>query len=157
MAYSDKQRAQACKLVEANNGSIDEQTLNDIRMLLNAPNLPRSTVFRWMQDCNSATEKRLQDNYDTDPLPVLLDGVARSYIRHSETKNAMDRTNGPQAMTAVGIAIDKMRLMQGLPTEIIQVMPALIEEIGKAGYSASDVFGAMLQKFKTVNEARRAK
>lgn len=150
MAYSDKQRAQAIRLVEGNDGVIDHDTLASVRMLLNSPSLPYKTVQRWVNDKNVNGEK-IPDRYDTDPLDVLFEGVARTYIRHAETDQAKERTSGAQAMTAAAIAVDKMRLLQGLPTEIIAIAPTLTELISlinARGWSASTIFGNMLQRLK---------
>jgi hypothetical protein len=148
MAYSDKQRAQACKLVEANGGVIDKETLSAVRALLNAPSLPFMTVQRWLNHKNVNVVKE-PDRYDTEPLDVLFEGVARTYIRHAETDDAKLRTSGAQAMTAAAIAVDKMRLLQGLPTEIVAIAPTLtklIQIINERGWKASDVFEDMFQE-----------
>lgn len=157
MAYSDKARAQAIKLVEANDGVIDKRTLSDIRVLLKNPTLPFKTVQRWCDGKKASDEKRIEvDRYDTDPLPVLLEGVARTHIRHADSAQAVERINAQQAMTSAAIAIDKMRLLQGLPTEIIDTLPQLtklIELIKSRGWKASEVFEDLFRQYAEAENA----
>ena len=76
-------------------------------------------------------------------LDEQLELAAQRFVQHALRQEVVSSMNGQQAMTAAGIAIDKMRLLRGLPTEIVQIMPNLLERIRQSGLDAVVVFQAM--------------
>ncbi|KAB2865836.1 MAG: hypothetical protein K8L91_07885 [Anaerolineae bacterium] len=59
--------------------------------------------------------------------------AAHKYLDHALKENVVEDTKGPQAITASAVAVDKMRLLQGLPTEILEVIPSFMQKAQRAG------------------------
>ena len=135
MSYSDVQKAQACELVRQNKGVIDEILVGIIRDTLAEPKLPKMTIYRWWKQyeqlsANPAPEPDVSDknigivtNNIIDVTTVKLDDklelAAHKFINHALRDELLMWTSSKDAMTAAAIAIDKMRLLRDLPTEII--------------------------------------
>lgn len=148
MGYSEAQRAMALEIVARNGGEITAVALDEIRSATGAPNLPKSTVWRWLQ--RDATDKKAASPearaQAAKALDVMLEEAARRFVNHAVKDAVLNEASTREAMTAAGIAIDKMRLLRGLPTEIISILPALIQKIEEKGLRASDVFQAMMEQ-----------
>lgn len=59
--------------------------------------------------------------------------AANKYLDHAIKPDIIEDTKGPQAITAAAVAVDKMRLLQGLPTEIIDILPTFLQKMQRAG------------------------
>lgn len=162
MAYSDQQKATACQLVRANNGTIDDVLVEAIRLALDEPKLPRMTIWRWWKhyqtvtNVTDVTQKKERVVTDRRPLAEKLEDAAHKFIDHAVRDELLIWSSSKDAMLAASIAIDKMRLLLGLPTEIVAVIPDLIAELEKGGASASDVFLKLLERARAANAQRGA-
>jgi hypothetical protein len=175
MPYNHGQIAFALEIAKRSNNELTSRTMEDIRAALDAPKLPRSTVWRWLKGLTEAPhdpqpkkpsskspvsasarqpQKREKKRSDAAELLALqpeaaqkldeqLELAAQRFVQHALRQEVVSSMNGQQAMTAAGIAIDKMRLLRGLPTEIVQIMPNLLERIRQRGLDAVGVFQAM--------------
>lgn len=174
--YTEAQRAMAVEIVRRNDGVLSAGTLTAIRAAIEAPSLSKQLVYYWMKaDSSPASEskpnaqsnpvktpRRLPGKKRVDPerarnrqeaqskaaeaLDVILEAAARRFVDHAMNQRILQEASTREAMTAAGIAIDKMRLLRGLPTEIIGILPALIQKIEEKGLKASDVFQAMMEQ-----------
>lgn len=136
MAYSDEGKRRACALVKRNKGVIDDVLVETIRVALDAPKLSRTNIWRWWQHyqnmtVNSATNATEKGDQllpvDDRELDVMFEDAARKFVTHALREELLIWTSAKDAMTAAGIAIDKMRLLRDLPTEIIGAAPELTE------------------------------
>jgi hypothetical protein len=180
--YGEAQRQMAIEIADRYGGDITPRVLEDIRAALGAPNLPRQTVTRWKRNFRPSLVPNLIEKlvghtpsaFPTgtpdvpDPLTPanitakthealddMFESAARLYLNHARQEAVVKATDGTKAMTAAAIAVDKMRLLRGLPTVIVEALPVLrrLGELFEAdGVEASEVFGAMLQQY----EAERA-
>jgi hypothetical protein len=168
MAYSDVQKAMAVELIRRNNHVLDDLTLAEIRRLLNAPNLSDRGVRNWLKE---SAAKKFTDKKDEagEPLAVLdqveqtieesaaetldqmFEDTARLYLKQSQKADVIGATKGKDAVIAAATAVDKMRLLRNLPTEIVAVLPNLLDAIDRRGLKASEVFGAMLEELARVD------
>lgn len=82
-------------------------------------------------------------------LDIMFERAARAYLVHAIDQNVVKDTKGKDAVMAAAIAVDKMRLLRNLPTEIIQVLPDLLSELDRHGLSASDVFNSMIAQLRS--------
>lgn len=174
MGYSDGLKAIAVEIVHRNNGVIDVATLEAVRIALDAPNLPKMTIYRWVQShednknnleslsvvtakkqvARIAAQQAIEQAQEA--LDKMCEDAARRFIEHATKKSVIERATASQAMTSAGIAIDKMRLLRGLPTEIIGILPDLVQAISNAGLKPSDVFQEMLNSLREVRHADSA-
>jgi hypothetical protein len=156
MAYTDVQKAMACALVKHNVGVIDDVIIATIRLELDEPKLPKMTIWRWWKHYQSlnVTEKtkaNVTDVIERQALDEKLENAAHKFIDHALRDELLLWTSSKDAITAAAIAIDKMRLLRNLPTEIVAVLPNLLDAIDRRGLKASEVFGALLEELSSAD------
>lgn len=158
MAYNEAQRAIALEIIYKYGGRVTIEALADIRRVLKAPKLPKRTVYNWLEldaqdgkETITANEKRVQDS-EISPLKSpkrfvsieakqtarktleeLFQDIVYAYGEHALTDDAIDGTRGKEAVIAAATALDKLRLIQGLPTEIVAVLPDAIAALRRHG------------------------
>lgn len=175
MEYSQKDKILAIGVIERYQGRISKEALADIQALLNAPDLNKSTVFRWWQaraklQQNPATEAQSKKRKafpatEQTPLQLLQPGAtplsqddvdktltqyfaqtAINYLKHANKEEVIEDMKGKDAVMAAAIAVDKMRLLMNLPTEIIEILPDVVESIKRTGRNPYDVLGLLKEK-----------
>lgn len=155
MAYTVEQKAVAIAVVSRYENQVSSAAIDEIRRLLDLPNLTDRTVRNWVKEFQSegaeisveipkkkvgpkVTEAHVQAAQLE--LDELFENTARAYLEHANKPAVISETKGPQAVTAAAIAFDKMRLARGLPTEIIGILPEVLEALQRAGKDPYDVF-----------------
>ncbi|SRR5712691_223562 len=128
MPYGEAQIATALEVVKRA-GGLTVDAVRDIRAALHNPKLPKSTIWRWLQ--NDATEQKRATpeakQAASKALDEMFEQVARNYLDHATKPDVIAEVDGKAAVTAAAIAVDKMRLLRDLPTEIIQSVGELTE------------------------------
>lgn len=155
-AYSTAQKAMACEVVRRNAGVIDAGVMAEIRAMLSNPRLPDQTVRNWVKSFLGDQKKQATDlptesalsaenlqSKASQKLDVALEELAQKLISHASRPEVIGKANVQQAMTSLGIAVDKMRLLRGLPTEIVAILPDLVETIRRKGYDPIAAFTKM--------------
>ena len=77
-------------------------------------------------------------------LSAKLDRIAHLYLDRAE--ETVSATTGAQAVTAAAIAIDKMRLLQGLPTQIVSVLPDFLGALRAMGIEPDEFIQRTIAK-----------
>jgi hypothetical protein len=164
VAYSDAQKAIAVEIVRRANGTVSNAAISEIREKLGLPDLSDRTIRNWIEasDLKKSLPRKkeiseLENSIEAKAekaLDLMFEETARTYLDHASRSHIVNRTSGNAAVTAAAIAVDKMRLLRNLPTEIVQIMPMLVAEMDRAGMNASDVFQAMLTRLKEQNEVK---
>lgn len=154
-AYSEAQRAMAVEILNRHDGKLSRVATDEIRAILDAPDLPKSTIWRWLQKeangkKNASPEAKAAA---AEALDAIFEKVARTYATHALEKDVIKDANATQSMIAAGTAVDKMRLLRGLPTEIVQIMPELLETIRRKGYDPLKAINAMHTQFSALPDA----
>lgn len=176
MPYSDLDKAMAVEIVNRNGGRLDATTIAEVRQILNAPTLSGSTMHGWLKraarppirpDSPPDSGSRIIKKGDAPEAPstvqgvaaqtldVIMEQVAHEYLRHARKPEIIGASGGFEAIKAAATAIDKMRLLRGLPTEIIAVLPALVNALEGNGIDATEFFKMALAKARAtrVNNA----
>lgn len=135
--FSDNDKAAALAALDANGGNV-YRTAKEI-------GVPRSTLQEWANGRVNHDVPELR-HLKKGELAEKLEQVAHAYTDHLLTKSTIVGTGAKDAAVTVGTAIDKMRLLRGLPTEIVAVLPPLVQALEEAGMKPSDVFNAMLAR-----------
>ncbi len=148
-SYDDQFRSSAVLMLQSQGYPEVKGALSHVARHLKVPDM---TLRRWFHGIQNPPPNQVVDEKRADLRTLFVNEI---YAIMGMLPDARGDATYQQLVTSMGIFFDKVRLLDGLPTEIVQLMPALISEIDKAGYSASDIFGAMLAKFKAVNEAKR--
>lgn len=144
--YNDEFRANAVAMLIAENYPDRVGALTAVSEVLN---VPKRTLSRWINGESNpppdkiVTEKKgeLSDEYES---------IARQYLVEVADPIKAKLTSSKDAIIIAATATDKMRLLRGLPTEIIEVIPqltTLMEYMKKHNHSPSEVFERMIQKY----------
>ena len=172
MIYTEAQRALAVEIVERHGGTVTQEALQEVRDALQSPNLPRMSVWRWLnsQAVTGVTdsEKNLKSlegsqvvvttrakAWASRTLDEMFEEVATRYLEHALEDDVIDEVRGQSAVTAAAIATDKMRLLRGLPTEIIAMMPGLVNAIQERGLNPTAVFQAIYDRLALPPDTKR--
>lgn len=109
--YSDAEKAESLAALDANGGNVSK-TARDL-------GLPRKTLAQWAADRHihqDVAELRQEKKID---LAARLEQIARQLAEAMPEK--MATANLQQVATSMGIAIDKMQLLRGQPTNISDI------------------------------------
>lgn len=141
MSYSDYDKAMAIEIVRRNNGILTALCLADIRQALKSPDLKQQTIRYWMKTLDPSPlsdqkKKPSRSKIETinsieirehvaKALDQKLEDAAHLFVDHATKADTIEKMSGTAAMTSAAIAIEKMRLLRDLPTEIIGAIPVL--------------------------------
>ena len=145
--YSDEYKAEAIAALTAENYPEDEYALQRVVQSLPAyeSNTPsRKTVKRWF-DGQQGTPPRKNVQQKKGDMADKMEELAWKFMNRASDWKAIAEMDPKSAMTAAGIAIDKMRLLKGLPTQIIGIMPQLVTALESIGENPYEVFERMIQ------------
>jgi hypothetical protein len=67
-------------------------------------------------------------------------------IDHALDEDVIDEMTGQQAVTSMGIVFDKIRLLMGLPTQIVAMMPQVVDAIERTGQKPEHVFQRLIDR-----------
>ncbi|HML23556.1 MAG TPA: hypothetical protein PKD09_18005 [Aggregatilinea sp.] len=152
--YGEQDKAIAREIVRRFGGELTKEALAAIRQALAAPDLNKSTVYRWLAASQLqpvATElqpekKAVDPTLVDKALDDFFEATARAYLIRANDPDAIKDTKGKDAIMSAAIAVDKMRLLRNLPTEIVGTLSDLLLLLERRGLAASDVFNALLQE-----------
>lgn len=129
-------------------GGLTNEGIAAARKLLDAPTLSKSTLYGWQQKFGSTIELSAEPlpelgrntqktpepeqvaaiaNQADNDLAQMFEDTAREYLNHARSPEVITDVKGKDAVIAAATAVDKMRILRGLPTEIVQVMPILMD------------------------------
>jgi transposase-like protein len=108
--YSDAERAEALAALDANGGNVSK-TARDL-------GLPRKTLAEWADGHIHSDVAELRQEKKID-LAARLEQIARQLAEAMPEK--MAAASLQQVATSMGIAIDKMQLLRGQPTNISDI------------------------------------
>lgn len=117
--------------------------------------VPSRTLRRWFNGENGTPPADVVTQQKTD-LAALFERVSERYLEHALDDDVIEEMSGKDAVIAAATATDKMRLLRGLPTEIIEVVPQLVAALKEAGLDPVATFNQMLQKAHERTEQRTA-
>lgn len=136
--FSDNDKAAALAALDANGGNV-YRTAKQL-------GIGRTTLENWAKGRGVNHDVPELRQVKKRELADKLELVAHRYSNHLLKKSTVTETSAKDAAITVGTAIDKMRLLRGLPTEIVAVLPPLVQALQDAGMQPADVFNAMLAR-----------
>lgn len=145
--YSDEFRAEALACLEANDGNLSA-TSREIGVSVN-------TLKYWRDEFVTPPNFTEVRNQKKDELSDIYERVARRYLSETEVDDKAKATSAKDAIIVAATATDKMRLLRGLPTEIIEIAPqiaTLIDLMKQANHTPSDVFEAMIKRYHDLHD-----
>lgn len=130
--YSDDFRAQVIALLDGAKYSANKtKAVNEVYHYLNG-RVPKRTLFRWGNRENRPAPAKLVTSKKGD-LADALDGLIWQLVEHATDPDTIDEMSGRETSTSIGIYVDKVRLLRGMPTEIIEIMPDFVGALQAAG------------------------
>jgi len=145
--YSDGYRATAIAMMTAEGYAGDATAIKRVYDKLEGDRPNVRTLRYWFQNQHKpAPEKLVQEK--KEGLAELFELAAERYVRHAMQTDVVEKSSGAGAMTAAAIAVDKMRLLRDLPTEIIGVLPVVMEAyraLVAIGEDPALVFGKLVE------------
>ena len=154
-AYSEADKAIAREIVARYGGEVTQEALETIRQALAAPTLNRSTVHRWMQSQPVASELHpVKKEQVEQALDDYFEQVARKMLLKALEADVIGDMRGKDLVMAAAIAVDKMRLLRDMPTEIISIWPGLMQALKDLELNPADVFNALIAQAQ-VERAKR--
>ncbi len=127
--YSDTQRGEVLAILDSNGGNQN--------LTAKQTNVPRSTIQQWQSGLVSDGVPKIRQEKKAE-LSDLFENVARTYLENSVDPLTVMKTGGQQSVTAAGIAIDKMLLLRGQPTSIVQTQQSRIEKFALAARTIAE-------------------
>lgn len=154
MAYTEKQKSIARRIVnEAHGGQVSDRSLSDVRIALDSPSISISTLYSWIKgipkkstliseisrNSDLETEKSKPNDLDYDNASVkeILRATLRKYAKRANNQDAVDATDGKDAVAAMERLIKLTQLLDGLPTEIVGITSDFVKLAERKGYNAS--------------------
>lgn len=138
--YSDKFRAGIVAMLQSEGYPVTKGALVTVSKYCGVPSM---TISRWFKATQNPAPNELVTE-KKEELADLFENAARVYIRHAVTPDVVEQVAGQAAMTAAGIAVDKMQLLRGLPTAIISIIPQVVKALEAAGYDPVQVFNDLI-------------
>lgn len=160
MAYTAEQKALAIALVQRHGGMTSE-ALAAVEAVL-GKRVSTGTLHNWLSragtsvenETENETEKRTRSPVVTPAVQAqaeralddIFEDVARKYLAHATKDTVIADTRGKEAIIAAATAVDKMRLLRDMPTEIIGLMPGVIAALNAAGMDVATTFERLIQR-----------
>jgi len=144
--YDDKFRASAVVTLQAAGYTGDEHSRpGALSQVSNAIGVPMPTLRRWFTGDRNPPPSDMVSEKKAD-LAVVFEDIAYKMLAHAGNPDVIDSMSGKDAVIAAATATDKMRLLRGLPTEIVQIIPDVVAAIESMGQSPADVFNRIIQR-----------
>jgi transposase-like protein len=148
--YDDEFRASAIVMLEAAGYPNTPGALAKVASHLK---MPAPTLHRWFHEKNNPAPSELV-NIKKGDMANALEEVAWKLLDSMADSEAIADAPLQQRATAYGIAIDKMRLLRGLPTEIVALIPDVVNALQSMGQSPAEVFNRIIQRAKQEQQRR---
>lgn len=160
MAYSDVEKLTAIEIVRRNGGRLDILTIAEIQAILGKA-VSAPTIRGWLKQEKSEKENFREEKKELSSesvqvviarkLDEKLELAANKFVDHAMKDEVVLKMGGREAMTAAGIAIDKMQLLRNLPTQIIDLLPSMGAVYEMHGSLAIQAFLVLLQRLREAN------
>ena len=148
--YTDEERANLVVMLEAQRYPAHKGALAYVSKY---SGVPTSTLRGWFKARRNPPPAELRDKKKED-LATKFENVAYDMLNQASDPEVIAEMGGKDAVIAAATATDKMRLLRGLPTEIVQILPNFIEAIEKMGQSPQDVMKRIIERANDTNEQR---
>lgn len=178
MAYSEEVKRQAVKLIADHGGKISDELILVIRETLGV-SVKTRTLYNWwtsaktdVQNANlqNAQKKMAVDlPIPSDAAPAILSAedssnatlipklrrAAHKFIDHATQDTEIKKVNSLKAMTAAGIAIDKLLKLEGVPDIVIDVTISFLEVAKRKGLDPAQAIRTLSDKMAELPDVER--
>lgn len=116
-----------------------------LKIVANALNVPHPTLHRWFHSKNNPPPSYLVREKRPE-LAIVFEDIAYKMLAHAQREDVIEAMSGRDAVIAAATATDKMRLLQGLPTEIIEVIPGFVEALTSIGKDPKEFMSRVIDR-----------
>lgn len=158
MAYDATEKAVAVEIIRRY-GGLTVEALAEVQKAL-GKKVGKTTVHSWVKAPGNSEIGTVQKNgTNSEPLEdiaalkldQMFEKIAERYLVEAAKPSRMEDMDGKALVTAAAIAVDKMRLLRDLPTEIVTVLPSFIDALREHGFNPSDFIH---QTVKRLNDSK---
>ncbi len=149
--YSDKFKASAVVTLQGAGYPDNPHKLKEVARSLN---VHHRTLRRWFNNDTGAPS----DNIVTQEKRDMSEELRKLFFKlidHALDEDVITEMSGQQAVTSMGIVFDKMRLLMGLPTQIVGIMPDVVAALERAGEDPEQVFKRLIERANARVDADR--
>lgn len=136
--YTDAEKALAIQTLLVS-GGVSQDSLRSVRMLLKSKALSEKTLVSWLKERTASQLSDLQKNPSSqtetqvaqfNEKAAALDQWKQTriaYLKRANSSQAINLTDGKDAVAAAERAQKMEQLLSGMPTEILEAGPVLTE------------------------------
>ncbi|KKM65373.1 hypothetical protein LCGC14_1491930 [marine sediment metagenome] len=140
--YTDDERASLVVMLQSEGYP---ETLGALSKVATYSGVPTRTLRRWFKGENGKPPDKLVRHKKED-LADKFENIAYAMLDHAGEPDIISDMDGKGAVIAAATATDKMRLLRGLPTEIVAILPNFIEAVKNMGQSPHDVMSRIIER-----------
>ncbi len=153
MAYDATEKAIAVEIVRRH-GGLTAEALAEVQRAL-GKKVGKTTVHSWFKKSGNSEIGTIQKTgTDSEPLEDIaaltldrmFEKIAQRYLVNAYKASKVEEMDGKALVTAAAIAVDKMRLLRDLPTEIVTVLPDFLQALRSIGYEPNIFIQQVIQK-----------
>ncbi len=148
--YDDQFRASAVCMLQSQGYPENAGALSIVARHLK---LPGRTLRRWFNGENNPPPDNLVQGKKEDLKTLFINEI---YEILKVLPDHREDATYQQLTTSLAIFFDKVRLLEGLPTEIVGVLPPLVAALKDIGVDPVEAFQEMLNQAKAQREAADA-
>lgn len=137
-AYTHEERVAVLALLKFNKGNM-AQTARESGIAL-------GTLRKWVAAQDAVMEKAV-DNRRKDMVTILEDHIYKSL---DALDGKRDEASYAALINGINVMVDKWRLLQGLPTQIVEIMPQLVSASKHAQIDLVVFLTTALERFKQI-------
>lgn len=117
--FDDNYRAGVVVMLQTEGYPHDEFALGRVHNYLKqkAPYPTKTTISNWFHGTKNAPPSKIVDDKKADMVQALQ-SLTWKLVEHANADSTVSEMSGQQAITSIGILIDKTRLLLEKPTEI---------------------------------------
>lgn len=146
-SYDDKFRAGAVVTLQA---AGYPNTPGALTRIANELKVQPRTLSRWFNGEQNPPPDQMVTEKKED-MADLFEIAAFKYLKFASSDDVIESASARDAMMNAAVATDKMRLLRGLPTEIVELVPGVIEALKKQNLDPVEIFQRMIDRAANVS------
>jgi hypothetical protein len=144
--FSDSYRASAVVMLQSEGYPDDPFAVGRVHEYLkqSSPCPTKTSLKNWFVGASNPPPSKILDDKKRDMADEFKE-LIWLLVDHAKTPDTISDMSGQQAITSVGILVDKMRLLMGLPTQIVGIIPDVVTALERAGENPELVFKRLIE------------
>lgn len=154
--FDDEYRAGVVVMLQTEGYPDNPHALGKVHNYLKqkAPYPSKPTLMNWFNGVKNPPPLNKVNDKKRDMVEALQE-LTWKLIDHAGNDETVSEMTGQSAITSIGILIDKIRLLTGLPTEIISIIPEFVSAIEKVGESPEAVMRRFIERASNKSDTLR--